>query len=47
MYPEKQWTDLSMAAVHAAQFRAAIDKATIDAARAYGSGRIPARPKFL
>lgn len=43
MYPGQPWSAPDMAMVNAAAFRAAIDKANIDATRSFGRARIASR----
>jgi hypothetical protein len=44
---EKKWSDPGVGALNAAMFDAAINKASISAARSFGTGRIAARPRFF
>lgn len=46
LYKDKPWTDYNLAGVHASAFESGVSKATLDAARAFGRGRIPSRPRW-
>lgn len=46
LYKDKPWTDFNLAGVHASAFESGVSKATLDAARAFGRGRIPSRPRW-
>lgn len=46
LYKDKPWTDYNLAGVHASAFESGVAKATLDAARAFGRGRVPSRPKW-
>lgn len=46
IYKDRPWTDYALAGVHGSAFESGIAKATYDAARSFGAGRIPSRPRW-
>ncbi len=46
LYPNKPWTNLQLAGVHAGAFAAATDSANLAAAKSFSTGRLVSRPKW-
>jgi len=46
LMPKKKWTDFTLGAALGQAFQSMVDKANVDAARAFGKARIPAKVKW-